>query len=75
MFVCVWPGYQFIKDLNSMGKSQIAFRGKVMGYSPFLATTYRLASDVSCILTYTWENRQTSKDCKYDHKVAVAHKA
>lgn len=46
----------------------------MLGYSPFLATTYRLASDVDCIVTYDWASGNTAKDCKYDGKVAIAKK-
>lgn len=45
-----------------------------VGFSTILKSDFRLSSELECLLTYTWDDKSTSKECKTKGRASLASK-
>lgn len=56
------------------GASSLIVKGHVLGFSTILKSDFRLSSELECLLTYTWDDKTTSKSCTTKQKASLARK-
>ncbi|EKU20779.1 hypothetical protein NGA_0624100 [Nannochloropsis gaditana CCMP526] len=64
-------GASFLRNMNQ-GATTLLVKGHVLGFSTILKSDFRLSSELECILSYTWDDQKTHKDCHSTKKVSLA---
>ena len=60
-----------LNTYKSIVYSSLIVRGHILGFSTIVKTRFRLASELECLVTYHWNDKSTTRDCKNKGKASI----